>query len=616
MYSQSLLSLLAVTLTLSLGSSLAAQARTTTQPQFKGILEPVSYTEDLKLHHAFFVNGEVGWVAGDAGSVLRTVDGGKTWEAQLGGDPADNAPRVNELHFLDERRGWAIQGQAGANWKTLHTRDGESWEEIGTAPYGAKFMQFTSPTTGFVVANPGMAVSGANVIYRTTDGGRNWKPVWTCEAKMQLGGLTRNFSCVLGEMQFPSPEVGYVVAGSGCIGMGCGGPSILIKTTDGGNTWNVMAGPGDLEQDVTSGLFFLDENTGFVRLASKKLHMTRDGGATWRGIVATPGSDMRFADPTVGWAVDVGWSELRLSYTTDGGNRWSNRSVRVPATVRAFSMPRRDRAYIVGDHGMVLRYSVVPAAQALGPNEVALPAMPGFESPLDEQVEQLEQFVAELASAVAKAPEPKDSTANAAAPDSAAGWAAADSAATAAADEPFDAPLTESSPFMADCCKQPFSKLEVVLGALSQTLPEFIGKYRNLNMLLAAIRMGAVLPNEYRAVKGGLRAFRKANNKEEAQGALAGVTAALSALKQTTAVSMQQELPPPPGDEPEAAASPNAMMSPASGAAGTPRALQMVADSAGSAVKDSSKAAGKDAVKEAADKAKKALGGLLRRKKP
>jgi hypothetical protein len=55
------------------------------------------------------------------------------------------------------------------------------------------------------------------------------------------------------------------------------------------------------------------------------------------------------------------------------------------------------------------------------------------------------------------------------------------------------------------------------------------------------------------------------------------------------------------------------MMSPATGA---PAALQVVGDSARSAVKDSSKAAGKDAVKEATDKAKKALGGLLRRKKP
>jgi hypothetical protein len=59
--------------------------------------------------------------------------------------------------------------------------------------------------------------------------------------------------------------------------------------------------------------------------------------------------------------------------------------------------------------------------------------------------------------------------------------------------------------------------------------------------------MGGELPSEFRAVKGGLSAFRKANDRESAEAALASVSAALSALKQTTAVSMQTELPPAGG---------------------------------------------------------------------
>jgi photosystem II stability/assembly factor-like uncharacterized protein len=609
----------AVVLVCSLCTQLAAQARTTTQPQFKGILEPVSYSEDLDLKAVYFVNGEVGWVAGVGGTILRTVDAGKTWEAQLGGDPENKAPRVYALHFLDERRGWAIQGEGVDAYKMLHTRDGESWEEIGTVPFGANDLVFTSPETGFLSANPGMSVSGSNTIYRSTDGGRTWKLLWTCQAKVSVGGLTRNIGCLVGQIQFPTPEIGYAVIGNGCIGNGCGGPPLMAKTTDGGETWTVMNGPG-VETDEVSAIFFLDEQTGFARLSSKKLHMTADGGATWRGIVASPGEAIRFADPMVGWAVALGWSDLRLSYTTDGGRRWSDRSVRLPATTRAFSLPRRDRAYVVGDNGMVFRYSVVPFAQPLGPNDKAAPAMPGFESPLDDQVEQLEQVLDEIETALGAVPEPKpgaDSVAGggAAAPDSAAGFAAADSAAAAAEGEPFDAPLTPASEFTANCCKKSFSKLETVLGALAQTLPEFIGKYRNLNLLLAAVRIGAVLPNEYRSVKGGLRAFRKAGNKEEAEGALASVSAALSALKQTTAVSMQQQLPPPPSGDFEAA--PNAALSPAPGAGGAGNSVVgQAAAEAKDAVKDSSKAAGKDAVKAAADKAKKGLGSLLRKKKP
>ncbi|MFN2397734.1 MAG: WD40/YVTN/BNR-like repeat-containing protein [Gemmatimonadaceae bacterium] len=529
-------------------SALEAQAKSTTV-QFKGILEPVSYTEDLPLRDVFFVTVDVGWVAGDGGTILRTTDGGAKWEAQLGGDPGDRADPVRVLHFLDERRGWAMQGEAGGSWKTLHTRDGESWEEIGSAPYGVDDIAFTSPQTGFAAGNPGMAVNGPNVMFRTSDGGRTWEPVWTCEAKVAMGGLNQNLDCVIGQIRFPTPEVGYAVARrSSCVG--CGPPPLIAKTTDGGQTWALLPGPGVTEEDAVSAIFFLDELTGFARLDSKKLHMTTDGGKTWRGIVASPGEALRFADPTVGWGVELGRTDFRWSYTTDGGKRWTSREVRLPAVTRGFSLPRRDRAYVVGDHGMIFRYRVVPASHSLGPNDIAMPAMPAFESALDEQVKELEQVVTELGSSLSAAGGAQggaaaaDAVAGAVATDPAGAGAAGGSAATAG--EPLNAPLPPASQFTAQCCKKSFSRLEVILGALSQTLPEFIGKYKNLNLLLAAVRMGAELPGEYRAVKGGLKAFRQAKDKESATAALAGVSTALSALKQTTAVSMQQQLPPPP----------------------------------------------------------------------
>jgi len=587
---------LAITLALVSGSSLGAQRSTaSSQPLFKGVLEPVSYTEDLDLTQVFFVTADVGWVAGKSGTILRTVDGGNTWEAQLGGDPADRSDAVGVLHFLDERRGWAVQGM-----KTLHTRDGESWEEIGSAPYGVQDMAFTSPSTGFVAGSPQATHLGPGNMYRTTDGGRTWKPVWTCQAKVAMGGLTRNLDCSIGQIQFPTAQVGYAVVSNRCVGMGCGGPPLIAKTMNGGDTWQVLIGPGVIEQDQVTGLSFLDENTGFARLGSKKLHMTTDGGQTWRGIVASPGADIQFADPFVGWGIELRRTDLRLTYTTDGGKRWSSREMKLPAVTRAFSLPRRDRGYVVGDHGMIFRYRVVPAADALGPNAIAAPAMPGFESPVDEELFQLEEIVQEMAAEFSTAPtdaQPAEAAAGAARaidPDSA---SAADSA--AAWNEPFEAPLPPPTGFTADCCKKSFNRLEAVLGALSQSLPQFIGQYRNLNLFLASIRMSAELPGQYRTLKGGLRTFRRAKDKESAQSALAGVMDALSAFRQTTLVSMQQQLPPPVGsDEP--------FQSSFSASGGGPPAAPT---SAVSPPKE-------PVLKDAADKAKKGLGSLLRKKKP
>jgi photosystem II stability/assembly factor-like uncharacterized protein len=526
-------------LALALASTLSAQTPSGTG-QFKGVFEPVSYTEDLDLLDVFFVNANVGWVAGKVGTIIATTDGGATWKTQLGGDPQGRADNIRLIRFVDERTGWAVQGTPGLNEKLLHTSDGENWEEIGTPPISLRDLVFTSRTRGYASGSSGRG-RYADVVFRTTDGGRTWKQAWTCNAKVQLEGLNRQLGCHITQFNFVSPQVGFAVARNNAFGMGSEPPPLIAKTTDGGENWEVVMGPGVADKDGVTSIAFVDERTGFARLTSKKLHMTRDGGATWRGIIAEPGIDIRFADPGVGWAVEVGRLDPDVWYTTDGGARWNSRTIKFPATVKAFSFPRRDRAYFVGENGMVFRYSVVPVSRTTKPNSVAAPAMPAFETVLADQVGQLEQVVTEIRTALGiTAP-----AGNAGAGTGAS--SAAGSTGSGASGEALSAPLAPASAFTAGCCQKSFSRLEVILGALSKTLPEFIGKYKNLNLLLAAVRMGAELPDEYRSVKGGLSAFRKAQDKESAAAALAGVSAALSKFKQTTAISMQTQLPPAGG---------------------------------------------------------------------
>jgi len=122
-----------------------------------------------------------------------------------------------------------------------------------------------------------------------------------------------------------------------------------------------------------SDVFFLDANTGFIRKGSHggPLYKTSDGGATWNPGAAIQGSTFLFADPGVGWS----FNGRELYFSTDGGQRWTSREFKFPVEPNAFSLPARDRAYVVGDHGMVYRYRVVPieytAAGALD-----APAMP------------------------------------------------------------------------------------------------------------------------------------------------------------------------------------------------------------------------------------------------
>src|SRR2546425_2807872 len=72
----------------------------TEQPKFKGIFEPVNYNQDLKLFATFFVTADEGWVSGEKGTILHTSDGGRTWQAQLGGDPQSQGPDLKRLFLL------------------------------------------------------------------------------------------------------------------------------------------------------------------------------------------------------------------------------------------------------------------------------------------------------------------------------------------------------------------------------------------------------------------------------------------------------------------------------------------------------------------------------------
>ena len=48
-------------------------------------------------------------------------------------------------------------------------------------------------------------------------------------------------------------------------------------------------------------------------------------------------------------------------YSSDGGKKWLSREINFPAMVEASSLPTRARGYVVGEHGMVYRYRIVPS---------------------------------------------------------------------------------------------------------------------------------------------------------------------------------------------------------------------------------------------------------------
>lgn len=490
----------------------AGQQRAAASPPFKGVWEPVSFNADIDFQQVFFVSLDEGWVAGDKGTILHTTDAGATWTPQAGGDPEADEEPVKILRFIDETHGWAVKDN-----RLLRTEDGESWEDLGALPDYTAELAMTSPTEGVLSGRVGMGTV-PSTLFKTRDGGRTWKPVTTCEFTATMEGLSRKVNCSVQRIQFVTPLVGYLVAERQCVGSGCAPPPIMAKTEDGGDSWRFFMGPGDPAVVGATDLYFTDENTGFVRTTDGKLSRTTDGGQTWRGLLASVGNygSLIFADPEVGWSLE----EFKLSFTTDAGIRWNSRAFRFPNNPRAWSFPRRDRAYLVGDDGMIFRYRVVPNAEPLAASAQPAPAMPGFDSPLDEQVPELEGFVQDLNTVVEQYPD------------------------TAVPSGGFTQDASGPSPFVASCCGAKLNRFDAVLGLVLESLPQFVTRFKNTNLLTAGLRMLATMPSQLSDVRGAYREFQQAPDKAGAQAALARLLSSVGTLRQLTMAAFQKETTP------------------------------------------------------------------------
>jgi hypothetical protein len=292
----------------------------------------------------------------------------------------------------------------------------------------------------------------------------------------------------------------------------------MAKTEDGGDTWRFFMGPGDPKVASLQDLFFTGEQIGFVTSSEKKLYATADGGNTWKGIVATPGEWLRFADPETGWS----FGREHLAFSTNGGGRWSSRPHRFPAPVRGLSFPRRDRAFAVGDHGMIMRYRVLGAAEKTASGALAAPAMAPYATPLEGQAAEVLGLLESV--------QPAETVSAAEG-----GAAGAKVEVEVEAGSPVSGGLAIASPKL--------KKIDLILTALGTTVPSFLDQFTNLNLLAARLRSASDLPSRLADLRSALTAVKKANDKAAANAALAQAFTAAQQLHTAASVAIQKQLP-------------------------------------------------------------------------
>ena len=135
---------------------------------------PIARTKEI-LTAVHFLNLKTGWIAGHAGLIERTDDGGLSWKPQR---IEREGEVLNSIFFIDERRGW-VAGGSGLVFRT--TDGGETWNKITTGRIEDLWaIRFSTPERGWVAGEDGL-------ILATEDGGSNWVAQSTGTSRALLG---------------------------------------------------------------------------------------------------------------------------------------------------------------------------------------------------------------------------------------------------------------------------------------------------------------------------------------------------------------------------------------------------------------------------------------------
>ena len=143
----------------------------------------------------YFTSTDIGIVIGNdqniGGAILRTTNGGTTWDIQ----PSGTTQNLQDVYFTDANTG-TIVGWYGAIFRT--TNGGSSWDTQTSGTSGhLKGVAFTDADNGWAV--------GGGLILHTTNGGHTWEE------------HVYSHFYMLNEIFYVNSNIGYVVGYDGVI---------------------------------------------------------------------------------------------------------------------------------------------------------------------------------------------------------------------------------------------------------------------------------------------------------------------------------------------------------------------------------------------------------------
>lgn len=250
------------------------------------------------------------------------------------------------------------------------TTGGDSWERLNISHLHdspAKAIYFSDAMNGFIVDD--------KFVYETEDGGQTWEhfehgqSIWELKIIDRLSWIVINKADRLllktldgGKSwnQELLPDTGpgssrsiasFIDMNTGFLIMTKDNYDRIYKTTDGGKHWSLLLDRRDTPQlsRYITAIQFLNEKDGAFGVSNGIIYKTTDGGMVWDSIKARPLhaqsiTHIQFSTPEEGFVVD-GVASNNISYTSDGGLTWQ--AIGIAGSYNILIEQLRDNAFMM-----------------------------------------------------------------------------------------------------------------------------------------------------------------------------------------------------------------------------------------------------------------------------
>lgn len=242
-------------------------------------------------------------------AIERTVDGGRTWQVSW---PPGCGCDGGQVSFYDARHGYVLAEKNGAHSLVFRTDDGgASWRRVARTSVSG-LIAFVDRRNGFLTtpAGTGNAPPGSPpgtrsfippVLYRTSDGGKNWSKYRVPRSHGYANGVSSLDHRLIG-------SVG----------------KRIYESVDGGTHWSAVVPPGrpaNLHPSLSTGL-----PGTVVYYTAGGLYVTHNDGRSWETIVPRGLPDeptgIVFSSPRVAWTFEWRPQRPTIYRSTDAGRHW------------------------------------------------------------------------------------------------------------------------------------------------------------------------------------------------------------------------------------------------------------------------------------------------------